>query len=183
MKLVVGTRVPSPADEGEDIGETHLAKCFNSVPTMREDVGPVQHMLRLALATVLNHYKFYMDAARVAQTTTVKALLTLLAESEEEVAGKIEEMMARGIVEAVDLAGKMMDDDTPDGTPFDLARAETDPRLFVCNKALEQEIKAYTFFLSIAARARSEVISRLFQYFAHVKSEQIARIRRVCETF
>lgn len=151
--------------------------------TMREDVSPVQHMLRLALATTLNHYKFYTDASKVAQTTTVKALLTLLAESEEELASKIEDMMARGIVEAVELAGHLSGEETPDPTPFDLARAETDPRLFVCNKALDQELKAYTFFLSIAARARSEVISRLFHYFAHVKAEQIVRIRNVCETF
>lgn len=150
---------------------------------MREDVTPVQHMLKLALATTLNHYKFYTDAARVAQTATVKALLTLLAESEEELASKIEEMMVRGIVEAVEIAGQVSDEDMPDPTPFDLVRAETDPRLFVCNKALDQELKAYTFFLSIAARARSEVISRLFQYFAIVKADQISRIRRVCETF
>ena len=150
---------------------------------MREDVTPIQHMLRLALATTLNHYKFYTDAARVAQTTTVKALLTLLGQMEEELADKIEEMMAVGITDAVELAGHLDPNETPDATPFDLSRAETDPRLFVCNKALEQEVKAYTFFLSIAARARSEIVSRLFQYFAYVKFDQISRIRKVCSTF
>ena len=35
----------------------------------------------------------------------------------------------------------------------------------------------------VQARARSEVISRLFHYFAQVKAEQIVRIRNVCETF
>ncbi len=149
----------------------------------QEDYTPIKHMLRLALATVLNHYKFYSDAARVAQTTTVRALLTVLAEQEEELAGRIEEMLARGIVEAVDTAAHIDFEEDPDPTPFDLVRAETDPRLFVCNKALEQEIKAYTFFLSIAARSHSEIVSRLFQYFAHTKFIQIKRIRRVCETF
>ena len=49
--------------------------------------------------------------------------------------------------------------------------------------ALKQEIKGYTFYLSIAARAKTELASRLFEYLAFIKSQQIDQIRKVCTTF
>ncbi len=149
---------------------------------MSRTKSQVEHMLNLALATSLNHYKFYADAAEAVENPKTKALLMVLAESEENLAEEIEDMIMTGILDAVEKAVQFDDESSPDETPFDLVRAETDPRIFICNKALQQEIKGYTFFLSIAARAKSEVISHLFQYFAHIKHEQIRKIRRVCGT-
>ncbi len=146
--------------------------------------NPVTQMLKIALTTVANHYQYYHKASLAAETPAVKALLTVLAETEEELMDKIREMMRFGIsTEMQELAEVDLLDKEPDPTPFDLAREDSDPRIFVCNKALDHEIKGYTFFLSIAARAKSKVVSRLFEYFAYVKMIQIERIRRVCGTF
>ncbi len=145
---------------------------------------PVRKMLRVALGTIQQHHSFYLRAANAAMTPQVKALLLVLAESEEELTEKINDMLLKGIVEelssVVQVGGVQA---TPDSTPFAPERHDTDPRIFVCNKALEQEVRAYSFFLSIAAHAKSEVVSHLFEYFAQVKAEQIRRIRRVCESF
>ncbi len=139
-------------------------------------------MLKLALASVGNHYHFYLNAANTVETTQVKALLMVLTESEEDLMEKIEDMMITGVVDEIQEVSSV-DIETPDSMPFDLTREDTDPRIYVCNRALEQEMKGYTFFLSIAARAKSEVISRVFEYFAYIKTQQIERIRRVCSTF
>jgi len=88
------------------------------------------------------------------------------------------------IVDALEALQQTEDrDELPDETPFDLTREDTDPRIFICNKALRKEVKGYTFYLAIAARATSRPISRLFEYLAHVKMLQIKKIRRACETF
>lgn len=143
----------------------------------------IEHMLNLALATSLNHQKFYMDAAAEATDSHIKALLTVLGESEDEIAAEIERMRVMGVVGAVLESDTSSSDSPPDETPFDLQRAETDQRLFICNTALAMEIKGYTFYLSIAVRAKSELISRLFEYLARRKAAQISKIRRMCETF
>ncbi|MHA1935609.1 MAG: hypothetical protein ACW97A_10020 [Candidatus Thorarchaeota archaeon] len=146
--------------------------------------SPIDHMLNLALASAANHYQYYHNAAMNVETTDVKALLLVLANTEAELIDRIRDMMATGIVEEIQEVAEIDDlQDLPDGTPFDLMRNDSDPRIFVCNKALAQEIKGYTYYLSIAARAKSKVVSRLFQYFAFVKKQQIENIRRVCETF
>ena len=146
--------------------------------------NPVTQMLQIALTTVANHYQYYHKAAMGVEIPEVKALLTVLADTEAELMDKIKDMMRFGIgTELQELADSNLLDEEPDATPFDLSREETDPRIFVCNKALDHEIKGYTFFLSIAARAKSRVVSRLFEYFAYVKMIQVERIRRICETF
>ena len=146
--------------------------------------NPVTQMLKVALTTVANHYQYYHKAAMAAETPEVKALLNVLAETEEELMDKIREMMRFGIsTEMQELSDVDLLDKEPDPTPFDLERAESDPRIFIWNKALDHEVKGYTFFLSIAARAKSKVVSRLFEYFAYMKMVQIDRIRRVCGTF
>ncbi len=149
---------------------------------MTETMNALKPMLKVAMATVGNHFHFYSRAADTVETPRVKALLMVLTESEEELLEKIEDMMLTGVVDEIqEISGLKMD--SPDAMPFDLTREDTDPRIYICNRALEQEIKAFTFFLSIASRAKSEVISRVFEYFAYVKSQQIQRIRNVCSTF
>lgn len=146
--------------------------------------NPVEQMLRLAHTTTASHYQYYHNAALNVETPDVKALLMVLANTEAELMDKIKSMMIRGIIAELEEISEAPDrGETPDEMPFDLTREDTDPRIFVCNKALKKEIKGYTFFLSIAARAKSRVISRLFEYLAYVKVQQIRRIRKVCETF
>jgi rubrerythrin len=146
--------------------------------------NPIEPMLKLALTTVANHYQYYHRASTAAQTPEVKALLMVLADTESELIDKLREMMVTGISEELsEIAESDLLDQEPDATPFDLTREESDPRIFVCNRARENEVKGYTFFLSIAARAKSRVISRLFEYLAYVKLVQVRRIRRVCGTF
>lgn len=146
--------------------------------------NPVEQMLRLAHTTTASHYQYYHNAALNVETADVKALLMVLAETEAELMDKIKAMMIRGIIAELEELSEAPDrDDTPNEMPFDLSREESDPRIFVCNKALIKEVKGYTFFLSIAARAKSRVISRLFEYLAYVKLQQIRRIRKVCESF
>ena len=118
------------------------------------------------------------------ETPDVKALLMVLADVEDELMDLIGGMMATGIVDALEELEQTKDrDEIPDETPFDLTREDTDPRIFICNKALRKEVKGYTFYLAIAARAKSRPISRLFEYLANVKMLQIKKIRRACETF
>jgi hypothetical protein len=146
-------------------------------------------MLKLALATSLNQLQFYEKAAESARIPEVKALLKVLAESEDAMIDRIEQMLSisRNPLLIVDEITESLEElealETPDETPFDLHRNETDPRIFVCNKALEMTLKGHSFFLSISVRAKSDLVSRLFQYFAHQKADQISKIRRVCETF
>jgi len=150
-----------------------------------------QHLLKLALTTAANQYDFYLKAADAAVTAQVKALLMVLADTEGELVDRIRLMMTTGILDVIEEVAKDTfsyeePDPTPfgmDRTPFSRSNPETDPRLYVCNRALEKEFSGFTFYKSISSRAKSEVIRRLFEYFAYIKSEQIQRIRRVCSTF
>ncbi|MHA1577182.1 MAG: hypothetical protein ACTSU3_07460 [Candidatus Thorarchaeota archaeon] len=149
-----------------------------------EKTNPINQMLRLALTTAASHYQYYHGTALNVETPDVKALLMVLAEVEDELMDLIRGMLATGIVLALEELEKSVDrDEMPDETPFDLTREDTDPRIFICNKALRKEVKGYTFYLAIAARSKSRPISRLFEYLAYVKMQQIKKIRRVCETF
>ncbi|MHA3963899.1 MAG: ferritin family protein [Candidatus Thorarchaeota archaeon SMTZ1-45] len=150
-----------------------------------------QHLLKLALTTAANQYDFYLKAADAATTPQVKALLMVLADTEGELVERIRLMMSTGILDAIEEVAKdTFSYDEPDPTPFGMDRTpfarsnpDTDPRLYVCNKALEKEFSGFTFYRSISSRAKSEVIRRLFEYFVSIKSQQIKRIRRVCSTF
>jgi hypothetical protein len=100
-------------------------------------------------------------------------------------------MMTTGILDAVEeVRKKEFSLGDPDPTPFGMDRTpfaeinpDTDPRLFVCNRALEMEFKGFTFFSSISSRAKSEMMKRLYEYLAFIKAQQIQKIRKVCETF
>jgi hypothetical protein len=149
------------------------------------------HLLKLALTTAANQYDFYLKAANAAETPQVKALLMVLADTEGELVERIRLMMTTGILDAIEEVVKEAfsyedPDPTPfgmDRTPFAASNPDTDPRLYVCNRALEKEFSGYTFYKSISTRAKSELIRRLFEYFASIKSKQIVRIRKVCSTF
>ena len=155
------------------------------------DATSHQHLLKLALTTSANQYDFYLKAANAAETPQVKALLMVLAETEGELIERIRLMMTTGILDVVEeVAKETFSYEDPDPTPFGMDRTpfaestpDTDPRLFVCNRALEKEFSGYTFYKSISSRAKSELIRRVFEYLAFIKSEQIERIRKVCVTF
>jgi hypothetical protein len=148
-------------------------------------------MLKVALTTSANHYDFYLKAANAAVTPQVKALLMVLAETEGELIERIRLMMTTGILEQIEeVASETFSTKEPNPTPFGMDRTpfarsnpDTDPRLYVCNRALEMEFKGFSFYSSIAHRAQSELMKRLYEYFAHIKSIQIEKIRKVCETF
>lgn len=150
-----------------------------------------QQLLKLALTTSANHYSFYLRAADAAETPQVKALLMVLAETEGSLIERIRLMMTTGILDAIEEVAKETfsyeePDSTPfgmDRTPFSTSNPETDPRLYVCNKALDMEFSGYNFYRSIGSRAKSELVRRLFEYFAFIKAKQIEKIRRVCVTF
>ena len=130
------------------------------------------------------HYEYYMKTAEQVQTPKVKALLNVLAETERNLIAHINHMIVTGILDEIESMGSVeVSDDPPDDSPIAPERIDTDPRIFVCNKALDQEIKGYTFYLSLAARAKTELASRLFEYLAFIKSQQIEQIRKVCITF
>jgi len=146
--------------------------------------NPLGTLLNLALSMSTRHYEYYDETAGSVEIPQVKALLRVLADTERDLIIEIRDMMATGILDEIEEMGRIeVDDDPPDDTPFAPDRNDTDPRIFVCNKALEQEVKGYTFYLSISARAKSELVSRVFEYLAFIKSEQIERIRKVCESF
>lgn len=146
--------------------------------------NPLESLLNLALNMSTRGFEYYDKTARNVEIPQVKALLKVLAETEEELIFQIRHMMATGVLDEIEAMGKVeVGDEPPDDSPFAPERNETDPRIFVCNRALEQEIKGYTFYLSIAARAKSELVSRVFEYLAFIKSQQIERIRKVCGTF
>jgi len=155
------------------------------------DATSHQHLLKLALTTVANQYDFYLKAANAAETPQVKALLMVLAETEGELIERIRLMMTTGILDVVEEVAKgtfSYEEPNPtpfgmDRTPFARSNPDTDPRLFVCNRALEKEFSGYTFFKSVSSRAKSELIKRVFEYLAFIKSKQIERIRKVCATF
>lgn len=155
------------------------------------DATSHQHLLKLALTTSANQYDFYLKAANAAETPQVKALLMVLAETEGELIERIRLMMTTGILDVVEEVAKdTFRYEVPDATPFGMDRTpfaesniDTDPRLYVCNRALEKEFSGYTFYKSISARAKSELIRRVFDYLAFIKSQQIERIRKVCVTF
>ncbi len=114
----------------------------------------------------------------------VKALLLVLAESEFDLLAKIQHMIATGILDELEELNKADDrEDVPDATPFDPSREETDPRIFICNKALHKSINSYTLYLNLATKSKSEVVSRLFEYLAYLKMKQIEQLRRVCSTY
>ncbi|MHA2047939.1 MAG: hypothetical protein ACW99G_24415 [Candidatus Thorarchaeota archaeon] len=141
--------------------------------------NPLDPLLNMAMAMSTRHYEYYMETAENVKITQVKALLMVLAETESDLIAHIRHMMITGILDEI----RVDADDPPDDTPIAPDRIDTDPRIFVCNKALEQEVKGYTFYLSIAARAKTDLASRLFEYLAYVKSQQIEQIRDVCITF
>jgi len=151
----------------------------------------VQSMLKVALTTSANHYDFYLKAANAVETTQVKALLMVLADTEGELMERIRLMMTTGILDQIEeVASESFSTKDPDATPFGMDRTpfaasnpDTDPRLFACNRALEMEFKGFSFFSSISSRAKSELMKRLYEYFAYIKAEQIEKIRKVCETF
>jgi len=148
-------------------------------------------MLRVALTTSANHYDFYLKAANIVETPKVKALLMVLADTEGDLIDRIRRMMSTGILDAVEEAAKDTfsigdPDPTPfgmDRTPFAQSNPDTDPRFLICNRALEMEFKGFTFYNSISSRAKSIMMKRLYEYLAYIKSQQIEKIRKVCETF
>ncbi len=146
--------------------------------------NPLDPLLNMAMAMSTRHFEYYSRTAEEVQNPKVKALLLVLAETESELIAHIRHMMVTGILDEIEAMGKVEVGDVPlDDSPIAPERLDTDPRIFVCNKALEQELKGYTFYLSIAARAKTEIASRLFEYLAFIKSQQIERIRKVCSTF
>ncbi len=146
--------------------------------------NPLDPLLNMAMAMSTRHYEYYMETAENIETPQIKALLLVLAESESDLIAHINHMMVTGILDEIEIMNRVeVDDDPPDDSPIAPERMDTDPRIFVCNKALEQEVKGYTFYLSLAARAKSELTSRLFEYLAYRKSQQIKQIRKVCITF
>ena len=146
--------------------------------------NPLKILLNLALSMSTRHYEYYDETADSVETPQAKALLRVLADTERDLIIEIQDMIVTGVLDEIEEMGRVeVGDDPPDDTPFAPDRNDTDPRIFVCNKALEQEVKGYTFYLSISARAKSELVSRVFEYLAFIKSEQIERIRKVCESF
>ena len=148
------------------------------------DKNPLENLLNLALTMSRHDYEFYEKTANGVKTPKVKALLEVLANTERDLIIEIQDMIVTGVLNEIEEMGRIeVGDDPPDDTPFAPERNDTDPRIFVCNKVLEQVLKGYTFYLSIAARANSELVSRVFEYLAFIKSEQLDGIRKVCSTF
>ena len=141
-------------------------------------------MIGLAISLTTSTEKYYRNTAKRAEMPEVKALLTVLADSESDLITKLHHMNLSGIVDELEELENADDrDEVPNDTPFDPSREGTDPRIFVCNKSLKKEIKSYTFFLTLATRANSTLVSRLFEYLAHLKMLQVKRIRKVCASF
>jgi rubrerythrin len=145
-------------------------------------VDPTSPMLKIALSTARSQYEFYNNTAEESEMEDVKALLIHLAESESRMIDKIQHMMVTGIVDELEELNAS-DDTVPDPTPFDPSRAQTDPRIYVCNQVLEKGIKTYTLYLKLATRASSSVISQLFEYLAQLKKRQIDELREICRCY
>jgi hypothetical protein len=149
---------------------------------------PVKYMLNLALATALNDLQFCLDEEAARTAPEVKALLKVLAESEETLIAAIEGMMISGVTTAMEEVLRLRDSTTPPNeNPFEFGSAFSPGLQFerwsLCNGALERGFKAYRFYISIATRAKSKVVSRLFEYLSYLKGRHINRLRRVCESF
>jgi hypothetical protein len=145
-------------------------------------------MLNLALATALNDLEYYQRTLERTINPEVRALLMVLEESEEDLIEKIEHMMIAGVVDAVlETQDTKAGWEPPNQDPFEFASPFAESVQFqrwtICNDTLERSLKAYSFYLSIAARAKSDVVGALFEYLGNVKSRHIARLRRVCESF
>ena len=149
---------------------------------------PVKYMLNLALATALNDLQFYLDEEAARTAPEVKALLKVLAESEETLIAAIEGMMIGGVTTAMEEVLELRDSMIPPNeNPFEFGSAFSPGLQFerwsLCNGALESGLKAYRYYVSIATRAKSKVVSRLFEYLSYLKGRHIERLRRVCESF
>ena len=141
-------------------------------------------MLKLAMASAKSDHEYFQELASEAQMPEVKLLLFVLAESESKMLDKIQHMMLTGIVDELEELDDIKNRDAvPDSSPIQPHRIDTDPRIFVCNKVLEKSIKTYTLYLRLATRAKSELVSRLFEYLAHLKMRQVTELRRMCESY
>jgi len=145
-------------------------------------VDPTSPMLKIALSTAKSQYEFFKNTAEKSEMEDVKALLMYLAESESRMIDKIQHMMVTGIVDELEELNAS-DDNIPDPTPFHPSRAQTDPRIYVCNQVLEKSIKTYTFYLKLATRAKSSVISQLFEYLAQLEKHRIDELREICSCY
>jgi len=141
-------------------------------------------MLKLAKASAKSDHEYFQSLAAEVNMPEVKLLLIVLAESESKMLDKIQHMMLTGIVDELEELDSIRNRDAvPDSSPIKPERIDTDPRIFVCNKVLEKSIKTYTLYLRLATRAKSELVSRLFEYLAHLKMRQVSELRRMCESY
>lgn len=145
-------------------------------------------MLNLALATALNDLDYYQRELEKTNIPEVRALLLVLEESEEDLIDRIEHMMVAGVLDAVDDSKERKANwESPNEDPFEFASPFSASVQFqrwsVCNDTLQRSLKSYGFYLSIAGRAKSEVVSALFEYLAYLKSKHIKRLRKVCDSF
>jgi rubrerythrin len=145
-------------------------------------IDPTTPMLKIALSTARSQHEFFLNTAKGSEVEEVKALLMHLAESESKMIDKIQHMMITGIVDEIEEL-EHTDDSVPDSTPFDPSRAESDPRIYVCNQVLEKGIKTYTLYLRLASRSKSDVISQLFEYLAQLEKRQIDELREICKCY
>jgi len=155
---------------------------------MSERKDPVRHMLNLALATALNDLDYYQRELERATMPEIRALLIVLEESEEDLIERIEHMMVAGPLEGVENSKERKANwESPNEDLFEFATPFAESIQFqrwsICNDTLQRSLKSYGFYLSIANRAKSEVVSALFEYLAFLKSKHIKRLRRVCESF
>ena len=145
---------------------------------------PLRPMLKLALSTARSQHELFVSLSETAKMPEVKSLLAYLMESESWMIDKLQHMMITGIVDELEELSSLGDRDAiPDSTPFDPTREKTDPRIFVCNKVLSGSIKTYTLYLRLATRAKSELVSGLFEYLAYMKRQQIYELRRACSRY
>ncbi len=99
--------------------------------------NPLDPLLNMALALSTRHYEFYMETAENVETPQVKALLLVLAETESDLIAHIRHMMVTGVLDEIEAMGRVeVSDDPPDASLFAPERIDTDPRIYVCNKAL-----------------------------------------------
>ncbi|MFW9800848.1 MAG: hypothetical protein ACFFD9_10455 [Candidatus Thorarchaeota archaeon] len=125
-----------------------------------------------------------MSLNETAKMPEVKSLLACLVKSESWMIEKLQHMMITGIVDELDELSQLEDrDSVPNPTPFDISREDTDPRIFVCNKVLRESINTYTMYLRLATKAKSELVSGLFEYLAYMKRQQIRELRLACERY
>ncbi|MFW9803643.1 MAG: hypothetical protein ACFFFC_13370 [Candidatus Thorarchaeota archaeon] len=145
-------------------------------------IDPTSPMLKIALSTTKSQYEFFKNIAEESEIEEVKALLMHLVDSESRMIDKIQHMMVTGIVDELEELNAS-DDTVPDPTPFDPSRAQTDPRIYVCNQVLERSIKTYTLYLKLATRAKSSLISQLLEYLAQLQKRQIDDLREFCRCY